>query len=269
MSRAKDFRKILIDEGLTPEQVELFGDWIETMVERERLAEAFAFDGLNEAGEYSYAQAAAAITGTESVATIEMARQARTLAQNLTEQQIKVVGEEIAKGLKEGYNVDTVARRLKTIEGLDSNKAKQYWKQIEALPDGLSPEEFKKRSDQIFNKLLRERRILIANTEGNNAMSSGRDSEARAGGATHKYWINVGDGRVSDGCLANSGAGVIDIDKSFPSGHSHTPRFPGCRCTIGYVFDERTKALREAETKQWYEDTVKAREALENTQENE
>lgn len=47
-----------------------------------------------------------------------------------------------------------------------------------------------------------------------------------------KHWNNMGDARVSDGCLMNTDTGWIDNNQSFPSGHIYSPRFPGCRCNV-------------------------------------
>ena len=85
---------------------------------------------------------------------------------------------------------------------------------------------------------IRSRAHLVAVTESGNAYEEGNLEGAtqlqERGMAMEKYWANVGDDRVSDGCLANSAAGWIPIDAAFPSGHMRPLRFPGCRCAAQY-----------------------------------
>ena len=54
-----------------------------------------------------------------------------------------------------------------------------------------------------------------------------------------KRWMNMGDDRVSDGCIENGNAGWIDNKEAFPSGHQFPPRFPGCRCGCGSRVGDR------------------------------
>jgi len=79
---------------------------------------------------------------------------------------------------------------------------------------------------------------LVAVTEAAEAYEDGSrlvvDEITAAGIEMEMRWSNVGDLRVSDGCLENSAAGWIPVTSTFPSGHKHSPRFPGCRCTILY-----------------------------------
>jgi CBS domain-containing protein len=51
--------------------------------------------------------------------------------------------------------------------------------------------------------------------------------------------MNMGDDRVSDGCIENGNAGWIDNKEAFPSGHQFPPRFPGCRCGCGSRVGDR------------------------------
>lgn len=87
---------------------------------------------------------------------------------------------------------------------------------------------------------IQTRAHLIAVTEAAEAYEEGSRLTAKElndnGLPMEMAWSDVGDKRVSDGCLANSDAGWIDIDAPFPSGHMHAPpRFPpGCRCTVKY-----------------------------------
>lgn len=85
---------------------------------------------------------------------------------------------------------------------------------------------------------IRSRAHLVAVTESGNAYEEGNFEAAlqlqERGMAMEKYWSNVGDDRVSDGCLANTAAGWIPVESAFPSGHMKPLRFPGCRCAAQY-----------------------------------
>lgn len=85
---------------------------------------------------------------------------------------------------------------------------------------------------------IRNRAELIAVTEAAEAYETGNrlviDEMTAVGLEMEKSWSTVGDDRVSDGCRENSQAGWIPVDQTFPSGHQHAPRFPGCRCAILY-----------------------------------
>lgn len=83
-------------------------------------------------------------------------------------------------------------------------------------------------------KHISNRAVLVAVTELANAYCEGNaqvgDYLQSNGVKMMKAWQTLEDDRVSDGCKENEQAGWIPIDKEFPSGHMHPPRFPGCRC---------------------------------------
>lgn len=83
-------------------------------------------------------------------------------------------------------------------------------------------------------KHIHNRAVLVAVTELANAYCEGNaqvgDYLQSNGVKMMKAWQTLEDDRVSDGCKENEQAGWIPIDKEFPSGHMHPPRFPGCRC---------------------------------------
>ncbi|MBT9139061.1 MAG: hypothetical protein DDT31_01641 [Syntrophomonadaceae bacterium] len=83
-----------------------------------------------------------------------------------------------------------------------------------------------------FSDMSKYRSQLIAKTETAEALGKAFEDRSRAMGVTGKEWIDSGDGKVSDGCLANAAARVIPIDEPFPSGDMRHPRFPGCRCAV-------------------------------------
>ena len=85
-------------------------------------------------------------------------------------------------------------------------------------------------------KHIQSRAHLVAVTETGNLYTEANFQTAKTlqdmGLSIEKYWANVGDDRVSDGCLANTAAGWIPLDDPFPSGDLKPLRFPGCRCDI-------------------------------------
>lgn len=85
---------------------------------------------------------------------------------------------------------------------------------------------------------IRSRAELVSVTENAHAYGEANSEAAEQlvemGIEIMKYWSNVGDARVSDGCRANSAAGWIDKGELFPSGDNREPRFPGCRCKVLY-----------------------------------
>lgn len=82
---------------------------------------------------------------------------------------------------------------------------------------------------------IESRAHLVAVTEAGEAYEAANhmvaEELAAAGVAMEHFWLTVGDDRVSDGCEANTAVGWIPLAQSFPSGHMHPLRFPGCRCT--------------------------------------
>lgn len=83
-------------------------------------------------------------------------------------------------------------------------------------------------------KHVSNRAVLVAVTELANAYCEGNAQVGNYlqdnGVKMMKAWQTLEDNRVSDGCKENERVGWIPINKEFPSGHMHPPRFPGCRC---------------------------------------
>lgn len=83
-------------------------------------------------------------------------------------------------------------------------------------------------------KHVSNRAVLVAVTELANAYCEGNAQVGNYlqdnGVKMMKAWQTLEDDRVSDGCKENERVGWIPINKEFPSGHMHPPRFPGCRC---------------------------------------
>lgn len=83
---------------------------------------------------------------------------------------------------------------------------------------------------------IRSRAELVAVTEVGNAYEEGQLIAGRElqqnGVRMQKAWRDVGDARVDPTCRANTAAGWINLDLSFPSGVSRPLDHPGCRCVL-------------------------------------
>jgi len=207
-------------------------------------------------GELSPEAFAKAINMTRDEARL----QARTLVTRMAEAEINKIARVIADGMSQGLHPFAVARRLTDVKGLDSGHEATYQKYEDYLNTlGLPAERREKLLKKEFERLLRDRRRVIARTEAAYAAEHARKSEALAVGTKFKMWITVGDDRVSDLCAGNQAAGVIGIKEAFPSGHHEPPGHPRCRCALGYAISKEMKKEMERETKALQEETERAR----------
>lgn len=189
-----------------------------------------------------------ALVGDPSPAAIEFARnmaeRAReTLAKGLELSELRKMGEQIAKAIEDGIHPHEAARRLTSIQGLDSNRAKRlqnYGDYLDALDPALTPAEWERRYEAMFQKLLRERRREAAQTEMRKATSTANQEKAAARGATHTFWTSEGGSKVCKICQANEAEGIVEFGHKFKASGTTTP--PGhlgsCRCSMGYIFNE-------------------------------
>ncbi|KKN12823.1 hypothetical protein LCGC14_1012580 [marine sediment metagenome] len=195
--------------------------------------------------EEQYAALTAAVnpkaTATARAHHLNEARiQAETLAKNLTQTELKGVGETIAKGLEEGLGPKQIAARLNDVSGLDSVSAKSVENFREKLvTQGMEPAEVEKRVAAYRKKKLRERKKRIARTEAANATAIARESEAVGRGAQFKVWNTSNDKLVSDECISNAIAGAIPISATFPGGVTRPTQHPNCRCNLSYFTSEK------------------------------
>ncbi len=187
-----------------------------------------------------------------SPATLAKARdqankQARQITGNFAKVELEKIGKTIAEGIVAGKDPYAVARMLKMITELDAPRANRLMKYEEYLRSlGLSEDEIQKRLAREKERLIKARRETIARTEMREATSTARELAALQQGARWKFWITVGDDRVSELCMANEDEGPIEIEEPFPSGDMHPPGHPNCRCTVGY-FSNPDDAGREWE----------------------
>lgn len=120
----------------------------------------------------------------------------------------KEIARIVSDGVKSGSSYNDIAKAIK-------NKFKEF-----AVP--------------MPQKHVSNRAVLVAVTELANAYCEGNAQVGNYlqdnGVKMMKAWQTLEDDRVSDGCKENERVGWIPINKEFPSGHMHPPRFPGCRC---------------------------------------
>lgn len=120
----------------------------------------------------------------------------------------KEIARIVSDGVKSGSSYDDIAKAIK-------DKFKEF-----AVP--------------MPQKHIPNRAVLVAVTELANAYCEGNAQVGNYlqdnGVKMMKAWQTLEDDRVSDGCRENESVGWIPINKEFPSGHMHPPRFPGCRC---------------------------------------
>jgi SPP1 gp7 family putative phage head morphogenesis protein len=104
---------------------------------------------------------------------------------------------------------------------------------LDTMRESKTFEEFARRIRQRWAEASRQRARLIAVTEYNRAASYAKLwVYLREPGITRKQWVTVRDPTVCSICMANEAAGPIPKDDVFPSGDSHPPAHPRCRCNV-------------------------------------
>lgn len=83
-----------------------------------------------------------------------------------------------------------------------------------------------------FTDMSRVRAKVIARTETCDALESAFMDRAKDMKVTGKEWIVTDPCPI---CEENGNAGVIPIDKPFPSGDMRPPAHPNCRCALAPV----------------------------------
>jgi SPP1 gp7 family putative phage head morphogenesis protein len=164
---------------------------------------------------------------------------ADSLLETISTADLNAIGETISRGLDAGLNPRDIARNLQEVQGLDSNRAASFEKFREGLAQSdMTDAQIAAAEEREFQRLLKDRRETIANTEANRAVSAGDMLEAKNTGARFKVWQTTGDERVSEECQANEAQGPIPIDDDFDGGVAAPPQHPNCRCSVSYVDDE-------------------------------
>jgi CheY-like chemotaxis protein len=200
----------------------------------ESIGASIDVDGLTEA------QIATAFSGPAAPESLEAARrlaarQARLIAGNLAQTALNSVAEKVRKNIEEGGSFSDLYKKLTEIKGLDANRAATLENfRDELIENGLSGDALAFRVDRMREKLLRDRKKVIAQTEQAMAMGEGANERAVADGAKFKKWITKKDSRVSDMDQSNEAQGWIPVDDNFSSGNQFNPSHPRCRCSVVY-----------------------------------
>ena len=169
---------------------------------------------------------------------------AESLTRQLTESQLSNMGEIIAQGLAEGKRPRDLYNQLQAVQGLDSNRAKQYLALQERLEmSGMSDAQIQKVLEREYQRLLQERRKTIAQHEGRIATSAAQEAAAAERGDNWKRWLfEGGDCKI---CGGNEGDGVIPIGDAFSSGDMANPAHPNCRCAVSYGKSDKWKEIEQ------------------------
>jgi hypothetical protein len=238
---------------------------VEDMASEMLLDDAFTAvtDALAEA---MFNGTAASLTGPVNPAALARARRlaqtaAKSLTRQLTESQLRSMGETIARGLEAGKRPRDLYNQLQEVRALDANRARTYLKIQDYLEaSDLTDAQLSARLDREYQKLLQDRRKTIAQNEGRQATSEARALEAGAAQLEMKAWTTTNAGNVCDICAGNEAAGVIPIDKPFPSGDDRTPAHPNCHCTIVYVKKGVETDILAERQQRYIEETAAAQE---------
>lgn len=128
----------------------------------------------------------------------------------------KVVDGKLVENPNAAYRISNVARDA--VRSLVTQANEERWS-VQRLAQEI-------KSAHPFD---RARALNIARTETAEAQDAGKLSYMVAAGVKMKRWSDYDACEI---CKANAAAGAIPIDKAFPSGHSHAPAHPNCRCTV-------------------------------------
>lgn len=204
-----------------------------------KLQEALAVDDFD-------SEIADALTATSRILEVELERQwpramsagARSaaldlrirLAFDLADERAVAWLEQAAADRVAGINAETRAQ-VRTILTQASDEGWSYQRAAKAIEQRFAT--FRTAATQGH---IRSRAELVAVTEVGDAYEAGRamaiDDLTAAGVDVEKAWLAVGDEKVCAICGPNAGAGWIDSDRAFPSGHDRPLGHPGCRCDM-------------------------------------
>lgn len=189
----------------------------------EELAQAVALEAARAAGtagnltlaRIGYAASfTVGVAVRDRIATGSLA--AATRIEEESRRRIRVI---LARGIDAGLPADAVARQIRQ-EFTD-------WTRPPGARGRLTPEE----------RRLTYRAQRIARTEIAEAWESTQYEVMARNGWQGRQWLTARDERVDGGdpsgpCVQNEAAGVVAIDRPFPSGVYYPPQHPLCRCTV-------------------------------------
>lgn len=186
------------------------------------------------------------ITGMTREEALRLSReQAADLVKGITDGMRDQMREIVTQALKNQDGVEGLKRALRDGLPLDGPRVARLDKYAQELAErGLTPgsAEYEAALEKRRKELIDERARTIARTETAKALEKGEQEVAQNRGATHKIWLTVSDGLVSEFCAACEAQGAIPIDGDFVGDGSFdpTPTAPGhpnCRCTVTYITD--------------------------------
>lgn len=255
-------RAALAEAGITQIPPEVAA-WIDYMVNQSGALADTLTDAIYEQTKAAVEQPRdpAALKAAEQMWKDDASRRAETLATNMTQAELKSIGQTIADGLEAGLGPKDIARNLDAVKGLDAQRAAQYSKMEQYLEESdLSAEKIEKKLERYYQQLLNERKETIARTEAREATAEAALQKNRERGARFKVWITAGDDRVSDECQGNEEEGPIPIDDTFSGGVDRPPQHVNCRCTLSYVTSDEQLERAEARAKDRAAKTAAAKE---------
>lgn len=178
-----------------------------------------------------------------AAARIVAAEKVKEITGQLLQAELNKVANSIVWGFENGKHPFEIARHLDAIKGLDAGRAATYRKYVDGMEAlGIDDATLERRADAMYEKLLRERKKVIAQNQMRSLTEEGHRIEAEAEGARFKVWMTTGDARVSDGCRQNEAEGVVPIKGKFPAdGNKQPPRHARCRCSMSYVTSDEQK----------------------------
>jgi hypothetical protein len=200
----------------------------------ESIGEAIDIDALTEA------QAVTAFTGAASPAELQAATalaqgHARLIVAELAKAELRSIAKKVRDNIKKGGSFSDLYKELDEIKGLDSGRAATLNNYTESLiENGVAPGDVEKKTRAMHDKLLRDRKKVIAQDQQAKAQATARRDVELKRGAKFKRWITSRDSKVSEMDVANEAEGWIDVNKNFSSGHQTNPSHPRCRCSVVY-----------------------------------
>lgn len=105
---------------------------------------------------------------------------------------------------------------------------------VNGKQNGLSNFEISEVISDEIPDISQVRAERIVRTETSRMIGVSENETAKRNGASHKKWVTVSD--PCPICTGNKDAGVIGVDRPFPSGSQFNPAHPNCRCLVEYVF---------------------------------
>lgn len=245
----EEIAEALKGTGLSNEAIQAMASYADFLLNGDEIR-----DELASGREATLEEMARALVGNASPEAIAFARNMADraldeLAKGLELTELKKLGESIARAVEEGLHPYEAARKLEGLNGLDPQRARtyeNYLDYLDSIDPALPPEEWERRAEAMYKKLLRERARDIAHTEIRKATATANQSQAAERGAIAEAWSSEGGSRVCPICRKNEAEGIVEFGHRYSSGHTTPPAHPGgCRCTKLYLYtDDQVERFR-------------------------